>query len=370
MLKAEGGRLSIGSPKNMPLKRLSEASAQGRQLCFVGPMAGRRAGLVTSQSLILSDLFRRAGYDVTAVSESPNRYVRLGDIARTLARQRANIDVQVLDVYSGPSFVVADVASSLGKLFGQRVLMWLHGGALPEFMARYPKWARRVLSRAEAIVAPSNYLARAVEPYGFRARVIPNVIDLADYPYRRRETVRPRLFWMRSFHPVWNPEMAVRVLARVRETLPEATLVMAGQDKGLEAEVKRLAVELGLNGSVRFAGFLDSEAKAREGNAADIYINTNRIDNMPVAVVEACAMGLPVVATAVGGIRDLLSDGETGLLVPDDNDRAMAHAIVRLVKDPQLAAILSANGRMLAERSAWEQVRSQWEEMFVPACER
>jgi phenylacetate-CoA ligase len=164
--------------------------------------------------------------------------------------------------------------------------------------------------------------------------------------------------------------MAIRVLARLRATIPEASLVMAGRDKGLEIEARQLAEQLGLNGAVRFAGFLDLAEKVHEGHAADIFINTNRIDNMPVAVVEACAMGLPVVATAVGGVPDLLKDGETGLLVPDDDDKMMVEAIKRLLNDAELAGRLSANGRRLAEHSAWEQVRPQWEQLFADLMAR
>src|SRR5262245_56483075 len=145
---------------------------------------------------------------------------------------------------------------------------------------------------------------------------------------------------------------------------------MAGQDKGLEFEIRRLAEELGLNGAVHFPGFLDMAAKVKEGDAADIYINTNHVDNMPVTVVEACAMGLPVVATAVGGVPDLLTDGETGLLVPDNDDQAMTAAIQRLLNDPALAMRLSTNGRLLAERSSWEQVRPLWERIFAEVMAR
>lgn len=327
-------------------------------------MVGRNRGYVTTQGLILSDLFKESGYPVVSVSALTSRYMRLADIVATLVRQRSVSDILILDVYGGPSFVVEDVASLLGSRFGQRIVMCLRGGAMPEFMSRFPRWARRVLGRADAIVAPSAYLARAAARYGFRAQVIPNVVNLAAYPYRHRRRLTPRLFWMRSFQPAWNPEMAVRVLARVRQETPEATLVMAGQDQGTQAEVMRLARNLRLDGAARFPGFLDRAAKAREGDAADIYINTNRVDNMPVAVVEACAMGLPVVSTAVGGIPDLLTDGETGLLVPDDDDRAMSEAVRRLINDPELAGRLSAQGRRLAERSSWEQVRSQWEQLF------
>ena len=145
---------------------------------------------------------------------------------------------------------------------------------------------------------------------------------------------------------------------------------MGGEEKGMLAETQALAQQLGVADFVRFPGFLNMEGKTREANAADIFINTNHIDNMPVAVVEACAMGLPVVATSVGGIPDLLQDGETGLLVPDDDDAAMAAAIERLCRQPALAAKLSTNGRRLAERSSWAQVLPQWEQLIAEVMSR
>jgi glycosyltransferase involved in cell wall biosynthesis len=333
-------------------------------------MLGRNPGYVTTQGLILADRFAAAGYRVLSTSSVTNRYLRLLDILWTLIRCCRRIDFQCLEVYSGPSFVVADLSSWLGKCLGQRIVMTLHGGGLPEFMARHPRWACRVLGRADALVTPSLYLARAVGKYGFHAEVIPNVVDLSDLPYQHRKYLRPRLFWMRSFHPIWNPEMAVRVLARLRQDVPAATLVMAGQDKGSRAEVERLAKRLRLEGAVYFPGFLDAAGKVREGSAADIFLVTNRVDNMPVAVVEACAMGLPVVATAVGGIPDLLTDQETGLLTPDNDEEAMAGAIRQLLGDPDLAARLSTNARRLAVQSSWEQVRPRWEQLFAEVMAR
>ncbi|RMG45456.1 MAG: glycosyltransferase family 1 protein [Acidobacteria bacterium] len=334
------------------------------RLCFVGPMVGRHPGYVTTQGEILADLFSQEGYPVLAVSTHRNRYMRLVDIVGTLIRRRHEIDIQCLQVFGGPSFVVEDIASLIGRKFGQRIIMFIHGGAMPEFMARHPRWNQRVLGRADIIVAPSEYLARVIRQYGFQARVIPNVLELQHYPFRHRRQLTPRLFWMRAFHPIWNPEMAVRVLARLKQDLPEATLVMAGQDKGMQRQIQQLVHRLGLDGAVRFVGFLDMAGKAREGDAADIFINTTRIDNMPVSVLEACAMGLPVVATAVGGIPDLLTDGETGLLVPPDDIEAMVGAIKRLLNNPDLAGRLSANGRRLAEQSDWTRVRPQWEQLF------
>ena len=328
-------------------------------------MVGRHPGHTTTQGQILSDLFSQAGYPVMIASDQLNRYSRLADIVRTLIRERHNIDILVLEIYGGPSFVVEDIASALGCCFGQRVIMWLHGGAMPTFMARYPRWTRRVLRRADLLVVPSPYLARAVTTRGFSARVIPNVIDLPVYVYRQRRLLYPRLFWMRSFHPIYNPELALRALARLRRSVPAARLVMAGTDGGSEADVRDLAEELGLGGAVSFAGFLDMAEKVRIGQDSDIFLNTSRVDNMPVSLMEACAMGLPIVSTAVGGVPDLMADRQTALLVADNDDEGVVQAVEQLLADPDLTEKLSRNGRRLAERSSWNQVRPKWEEIFL-----
>src|SRR5689334_10222298 len=93
------------------------------RLCFVGPLVGRHPGYVTTQGEILSDHFAAAGYPVIETSSHPNRYARLADIAATIIRRRHEIDVLVINTYGGPSFVVEDLASRLGRQFGHRVVM-------------------------------------------------------------------------------------------------------------------------------------------------------------------------------------------------------------------------------------------------------
>lgn len=334
------------------------------RLCVIGPMIGYNPGQVTTQSQFLYELFKKEGYTVVAASRYLNRYRRFADILLTILTSRHLYDIVIMDIYSGPSFVVEDAASLLAKALGKPVVMVLHGGNLPVFMARFPNWAKRVLSRATQLVAPSEYLAESVRKVGLSCEVIPNIIQVEKYPYRHRDSVEPRLFWMRCYHPIWNPMMAVRVFARLKESFPQATLVMGGSDKGQKAEVERFARSHNLSSSVQILGFLNPEEKMRQFAAADIYVNTNVIDNMPVAVMEACTCGLPVVTTNVGGLPYLLKEGETGLLVDADDDEAMFSAIKRLVAEPELASRLSREGRKLALESSWENVKRRWESLF------
>jgi glycosyltransferase involved in cell wall biosynthesis len=334
------------------------------RLCFVGPLTGSAPGRIPTQGENLAQAFARAGYRVLSASARASRLARLADIAWTLWAQRGQIDVQMLQVYSGRSFLVADLASALAKALGQKLVAVLHGGNLPEFARRHPAWVRRVLRRADRLVAPSPFLARELAWLGLPVQVIPNHIDLPRYPFKRRARPAPRLLWMRTFHPIYNPEMALRVVARLRREYPDVHLVMAGAaDISLDG-VKRMAEGDGLTAHVSFAGFLDQAAKVQVASQQDIYLNTNRIDNMPVTVIEMAALGLPVVATRVGGLPDLVTDGVNGLLTPDDDDQAMADAVKRLLSEPGLAERLALAGRELAESCSWEKVRARWEEML------
>ena len=91
---------------------------------------------------------------------------------------------------------------------------------------------------------------------------------------------------------------------------------------------------------------------------------------MPVSVIEARALGLPVIATDVGGLHYLIEDGETGFLVPDEDVEAMVKAIKKLLLDPGLTRKISDNGRDLAERSAWKAVRADWENLITRVLEK
>lgn len=332
-------------------------------VCVVGPLVSGH-GRVITQGEKLRDVLVSAGYPVIAVSTSNSRLGRLTEIAATLVRERRRIDVVVVFTYGFKSYVIEDMATALARRFGIPIVMSLCGGALPSFIDRFPSWSSRVFRRADRIVCQSPYLSRTMARAGFEAEIIPNVFDVSRYRYKHRSSVRPKLFWMRTFEKVYNPELALRTLQRVRAYHIDASLVLAGEDTGYRKVVEGQARDMKLDDAVRFAGFLDLEGKQREGDAADIFLNTPRIDNRPICVVEAAALGLPVVTTDVGGIPDLVEHEATAMLVPDDDDRAMAAAISRLVGEPSLAERLSRNGTELAKLSAIENVLPQWSRLL------
>jgi glycosyltransferase involved in cell wall biosynthesis len=334
------------------------------RICFVGPMLGRNQGWVVNPMEVLAPHLQSRGYECYTTSPIVNKYRRLIDIIYTVVRLRSKLDVLCIQVYSGKSFFIDDLVSHLGARFGLGIIMVLRGGAMPIFIGRHSKWIKRVLNRSHVLVTPSNYLARTVEKLGFNASIIPNAIDLKHYPFRLRRNLQPRLIWMRTFHEIYNPQMAVEVLDQLKNYYPNVHLTMAGQDKGLLRSVEDLTSRKSLNAHVSFAGFLDITGKQTEFANHDIYLNTNRVDNMPVSVIEAAAFGLPVVTTAVGGIPDFLSHERNAIFVESEDISGMTHAVRRLLNSPEISSNLSANGRQLARSYSFSTTLSEWESLF------
>jgi glycosyltransferase involved in cell wall biosynthesis len=133
----------------------------------------------------------------------------------------------------------------------------------------------------------------------------------------------------------------LEAFARVRRGLPSARLVLVGYGE-LDAELRRQAEVLSVADGVTFTGERDS---AEMLPAFDLFVQPSLYESQGIAILEAMAAGRPVVATDVGGVRDVVRDGETGLLVPSADPDALAAAILRLARAPELAARLAARGR-------------------------
>lgn len=309
-----------------------------------------------------------SGWPVTSTSERRPRLPRLLDMQRTI--WRAGYAVAQVDVYSGAAFFWAEAACWSLRRRRTPYVLTLHGGRLPEFAARRPRRVRRLLGTARAVTTPSPYLQRAMAPFREDLRLLPNPLDLAAYPYARRERARPRLAWLRAFHRIYNPELAPRVLARLVEEHPEAALTMIGPDKGdgsLE-RTRREAARLGVAGRVTFTGGVPKAEVGRHLAESDVFLNTSDADNAPVSVTEAMACGLCVVTTDAGGLRDLVDDGGDALVVPRDAPQEMAAAVSRLIADAELASRLSANARRRSEALDWLRLLPEWERLLLASA--
>jgi glycosyltransferase involved in cell wall biosynthesis len=303
-----------------------------------------------------------AGWQVVTTSRKPQRLLRLADMLATLWNSRDEYAVAQVDVYSGPSFLWAEAACGLLRRLGRPYVLTLHGGALPEFSATRQRRVTKLLGSAAAVTTPSGFLGASMAQYRSDLIVQPNPIQAANYTYRVRREAHPRLLWVRAFHSIYNPTLAIKALAQLRQDFPEIRLTMVGPDRGDGEREKtvKLARELGVEEHVEFRGPVAKSKLPAVFAEHDIFLNTTNVDNTPVTVVEALASGQCVVSTSVGGIPYLLQHERDALLVPADDPLAMSSAIRRILATPPLAEQLSTLGRQNALARDWSLLLPQW----------
>ncbi|MEO7990186.1 MAG: glycosyltransferase family 4 protein [Chryseolinea sp.] len=329
-------------------------------ICFVGPMLYGLPNQVKTQGEILADLLEAEGFQVYRKSTIRNRVFRFLDTLFFLIFQSRRYSVMIIQIYGGLSFIMEDVASLLGKIFGKRIIMTIHGGEFPDFMVGREKWVDRVLNRADVITAPSPFLISKLERYGFHLVEIPNIINLSDLKFQNRNPFFCKILWMRAFHSLYNPTLAVKVAKELRAQNIPFSLTMAGPDLGLKKEVEDLIVKEGLEESVRVLGMLGEKEKKEEASKNSIYINTNIIDNTPVSMLEMAAMGLALVSTNVGGIPYLFKDRIHCLLSDSDDAMAMTKNIIFVLENTEEATRMVSNSSTLIKKFDWEQVKPLW----------
>ena len=342
------------------------------------PKEGRKEGILfvgnfLSESLgshsVCEDLalqMARLGWPVLTTSSKRNRFSRLFDMITATLRKRHGYKVAHVDVYSGPAFVYAELVCEILTLLKKPYILTLHGGNLPLFSDQWTCRVRRLLRSAAIVTTPSTYLMRKMCVYNDALQLLPNALELELYEFRARRNPRPRLIWLRAFHKMYNPNLAVKVLALLTEDLPDAHLTMIGPDKGdgtLETAI-RMAAGMGVADRMTVIGAVPKSDVPCWLNDGDIFLNTTEVDNAPVSVPEAMACGLCVVSTNVGGIPYLLKDRENALLVPPNSPESMASAVRRIIDKAGLAASLSHNARVEAEQHDGSIVYPRWERLF------
>jgi glycosyltransferase involved in cell wall biosynthesis len=333
-------------------------------------MVGNFLSEVTGVRGVCEDLAERLtsrGWDIVKTSNKVPRGRRMIDMLAKGLLTRHRYDVAQVDVYSGPAFFWAEAMAQELRLLRCPFVLTLHGGNLPSFAARHKTRVKRLLQSAAVVTSPSAYLREEMGQFRADIRLIPNGLDVDAYTPRELEQASPRLVWLRAFHAIYNPVLAVETVARLRTAFPDVQFQMVGPDKkdgSYEATLDRVK-SLGLDGTVKISGAVGKREVPKVLETGDIFLNTTDVDNTPVTVLEAMATGLCVVSTSVGGIPYLLEDGVEALLVPPRDPNAMAAAVERILRQPQLARSLSENGRKRVHEFAWDIVVPRWEELLT-----
>lgn len=312
----------------------------------------------------LSQKLREEGLEVITASSVKSRPFRLLDMVFQVLQNSGSVDYVLIDTYSTSNFWYAYTVGRICQKLSLKYIPILHGGDLPRRLGRSPEVSDRLFENAYMNVAPSLYLMDVFQKAGYQnLRYIPNSISLEDYPFKEQVSLRPKLLWVRAFDEIYNPMLGIKVLQLLLRTYPDAELCMVGPDKDGSGEVCREYCRTN-NLPVSFPGRLQKEEWLDLSSSFDLFINTSNIDNTPLSVVEAMALGLVVVSTRVGGLPYLVEDGKEGLLTASGDVGEMANAVEEIMKNPFRAEGMALAARKKAEGFSWKRMKGEWLELL------
>ena len=289
-----------------------------------------------------------------------------------LARRRVTL-VHVHSAAYG-SFWRKSVLCALTLAFRVPYVIHLHDGRLPDFYQRgcnalAKSWLRIVLRKAARVVVLSRHWRDEVlkiEPAS-RITVIGNPVPvpISIVPLRRPARTVLYLGWLLKEKGVLDLVKAIPIVLRA---VPEATFVLAGRGvpgNGDVASIMDLARSLHVAHALRFPGWVDGSKKDDLLRESDVFVLPSYYEALPVGVLEAMACGVPVVATYVGGIPDLIEDRVNGLLAAAGQPQALSRAIVAMLTDDALRNRLrEAAHRDVRKRYSTEIVVKQLETLY------
>lgn len=281
-------------------------------------------------------------------------------------------EVGILHVHSASnaSFWRKCVFLSGAFLARRPVVFHLHGGGFPDFFFKLDplrKWVvRLVLARVSRVIALSEGWRETIRQISPRARVlvIPNPVEtwkdrvsLADVGAALRITFLGRVVREKGVYDL------LTAFKGVAEEFPSAELVIGGE--GELGQLSATARELGIANRVTCLGWVDTHDKRRLLTSSATVVLPSHVEGLPMVLLEAMAAGLPVIATRVGAIPEIIRSGEEGILVDPGDVLGIVEALRRILRDVSLRERLGRNAqRSVRERFAADQVITQIEAVY------
>jgi len=276
-------------------------------------------------------------------------------------------------VHCHAAYPQAHVAATLRGLAGLPFVVRPHGcDILPgDVIRRSPRLERRMqraVTAADLVIAQGEFLRGVIEEAGVpaeRVRVINNGVDVAAFaaaqPYPHP---RPYILGMGSLVPHKGFDLLLHAYALLPPDRPDLLVAGDGPERDLLAGLAR---GLRIEKQVHLLGPITGERKARLYRSAVCFVCPSRREPFANVLLEALAAGLPLVATDVGGNREIVRPGENGLLCPPGVPHALADALGRLIADAGLAAELRAGAARTVRRFDWDAVVDRYVAVYREA---
>jgi glycosyltransferase involved in cell wall biosynthesis len=363
--------LHVGGTETQAVELALRMAAHGHKITLgclraQGPLLERLKG----SAAVVKEFHPSGGLD------SPAGLYQLARLAWFLREQKFEV-VHTHDLWSNlmglPAARLAGVPAIVSSRRDLAHFDWYQG--------KKRNWLRRIQNLSNVILANATPIRDAlIAEDGFspaKLRVIHNGVDTEKF--QRAQPDRERLFpgaahqtlvvLVGNMHSdVKGHPWLIAAALKVLQEFPETRFVLAGDGDG-RPQFEEQAARLGVQQNFSFLGRRSDIPELLA--SCDIAVLPSRAEGLPNAVLEYMAAGLPTIASRVGGNSELVEDGVTGLLVRSEDDEALSAALLRLLRDPELARRLATNGNRLAvEHYSFERLVREVEELYTELLDR
>jgi glycosyltransferase involved in cell wall biosynthesis len=368
---------SQGGVTHVAVSLAHSLEARGHRVFFLFPGESWRLRSITSRRGFPALVCRLRGYPAangglrSRISWLSTVLTSLPQLARSCRAQR----IDLINVhYPVDAFALLD---DLAEKLGVPLVVSVHGSDLlsAENRGHDDAGVLRLLADADAVVAPScTFLGEAEALYPSmrgKSSYIFNGYDPAELPMPSAPVTKVGREINVLCVAAHTPKKGIDVLLPALCRIPgdDLRLRLVG-DGPLRVKFEELSERLGLENRVTFVGSLERDELYREMQACDFFVLPSRSESFGLAALEAMACGKAVIASSVGGLRDFIEDGVTGLSVPPNDVSALANAIERVATDADLRRRLGDNARRAALRYTVDATADKYEQLFQSLIER
>lgn len=296
----------------------------------------------------------------------------------SLRRLLKDIDPDVVHVHH--AFTPISLAFTLiSTLNGHPTVLTNHSAYLYDYDALLKAMGyvafpvRRVLGRVNKVIAVSGVAAKFIKSFipSVPVEVIPNGVDIRKFSPQGSKKLREslgadfvilyvgRLVYRKGVHYLVDSMEFI-----IREC-PKAILVIVG-DGPLKRHLKERILELGLSRSIVFLGKITDDELPDVYRSSDVLVMPSLFgESLGIVALEGMASGVPVIASSIGGLKEVIVDGVTGLLLKSVSPKVIAETVFRLCSDPELSWSLSVRARSVVERKySWDAIIPKIEEVY------
>lgn len=226
---------------------------------------------------------------------------------------------------------------------------------------------RWIFKNATKIICETKSDAYEIMKYGAnkkKIRIVPNAVDLDLFKPSKVKSNEPLFVWVGRFVPEKGLLYLIKAIELVVSKYKDAKFVLVG-DGPVLLSIRKMVNKSRLNRNVKFTGFLDSKSISNILSKATAFVFPSLKEGMPKAVLEAMASGLPIIASNIPGVNEVVKDKYNGLLVPPRNHHALAETIINIINDKGLVVKLGINARKTVETNhSWDLIINMLESIY------